>query len=215
MTDTYMVVHNTEACGFLHLEDKLCLENIEKIDYKFRKESSDGNNRTMGIGEVITCNSSNNILFIVTDEEGWKTVIYWNLNKNVELANYSTDHKFIIKFDKEGKPFIIQENGKVMFLADHCLMNSFRYSSKEIYKVQELEKEYIKSVTESQALGISRGVNVDYKNNNWILFEEYLSLPFSYLSFAMLDKYEEGDEYYYDYEGHRFDITAFDYLFNM
>ena len=48
-----------------------------------------------------------------------------------------------------------------------------------------------------------------------MLFDEYLALPFSYLSFAMLDKFEQNDIGYYDYAGHKFDNEPFDYLFNM
>ena len=40
-------------------------------------------------------------------------------------------------------------------------------------------------------LGLGRGVKFDGNNHNWLLFDEYLSLPFSYLTFAIKYKTEE------------------------
>lgn len=80
---------------------------------------------------------------------------------------------------------------------------------------RELEDEahYKYSVTESLSLGIARGTNVDHKNHNWIFFDEYMALPFSYLSFAMLDEIDDRPDYF-ESVSHQFDKEPFDYLFN-
>lgn len=47
------------------------------------------------------------------------------------------------------------------------------------------------------------------------MFDEYLSLPFNYLSFAMLDEIDQGGDNYYDFRTDRkFDSQAFTYFFN-
>ena len=116
--------------------------------------------------------------------------------KNNELGHYATDQAFVIKFDEFSKPFVVQENGKVMFMLDHCRLNSFRYDKEDILKEVKSNQEFKDDLTDSNALGVSKGVKVDHKNNNWILMNNYLSLPFSYLSFAMLDKFEARDDYF-------------------
>lgn len=60
---------------------------------------------------------------------------------------------------------------------------------------------------------MSKGHNVDFKNMNWVLFDEFMALPFSYLCFAMLDKVDD-DLDFYNNAGHIFDIEAFNYIFN-
>ena len=42
-----------------------------------------------------------------------------------------------------------------------------------------------------------------------------MALGFSYMSFAILDKFEAHKGNYYETENHKFDKEPFDYLFNM
>jgi hypothetical protein len=52
---------------------------------------------------------------------------------------------------------------------------------------------------------------VDGTNHNWLIFEEYLSLPFDYITFVIKDKIEQEDECL---ENNHFDPTPYNYVFN-
>lgn len=50
---------------------------------------------------------------------------------------------------------------------------------------------------------------MDGKNHNWFILSEYLCLPFSYMSFVILEEIEKKG-----FESNQFDIEPFNYLFN-
>ena len=52
------------------------------------------------------------------------------------------------------------------------------------------------------------GHRVDGKNHNWLVFDEYLSLSFSYLSFVIKDKIESGTQTNVKH----FDLEPYNYL---
>lgn len=64
---------------------------------------------------------------------------------------------------------------------------------------------------ESGIFGISKGSRFDHKNLHWLLFDDYLSLSFSYMSFVIKRdlEYNEGLVV-----GNEFDLDAYNYLFN-
>ena len=59
-------------------------------------------------------------------------------------------------------------------------------------------------------LGASNGIRFDGKNHNWLLFEEYLSLPFCFLTFSFKEKEDQG----LSNKLNVFDVEPFNYLFN-
>lgn len=50
---------------------------------------------------------------------------------------------------------------------------------------------------------------MDYKNHNWMILEEYLAVPFSYMAFVIKDFIENTA-----YNEHVFDQEAYNYLLN-
>lgn len=66
-------------------------------------------------------------------------------------------------------------------------------------------------MTEALSLGISKGHKFDGKNHNWLLFDEYMTTPFSYMTFAIKDKIEKHDPCMLE---NRFDPEPYNYLFN-
>ena len=61
-------------------------------------------------------------------------------------------------------------------------------------------------------MGVERGIRADAKNHNWIILEEYLALPFSYMSFVIKDFIETTQEE--DRETYIFDPEPYNYLLN-
>lgn len=57
----------------------------------------------------------------------------------------------------------------------------------------------------------AKGLRFDGYNFNWILFDNYLAIPFCYMSFMIKDKIEKIDN---DINENQFDIDAYNYMFN-
>lgn len=55
------------------------------------------------------------------------------------------------------------------------------------------------------------GIRFDGNNHNWIIFNSYLCLPFSYMTFVIMDKIEIKDSLQ---QGNVFDVEAYNYIFN-
>lgn len=64
-----------------------------------------------------------------------------------------------------------------------------------------------------QNLGVTKGIKIDGKNHNWLLFEEYLSMPFSYVTFMIRDKLDLEKEQE-RIKNFQFNMHPFNYVFN-
>ena len=56
-----------------------------------------------------------------------------------------------------------------------------------------------------------QGHRFDYKNHNWLIYKEYISLSFSYLTFMIMNKLEKNDK---SAKENHFDVVPYDYIFN-
>ena len=56
-----------------------------------------------------------------------------------------------------------------------------------------------------------KGNKFDSKNHNWIIFREFLCLPFSYMTFMIKDKIESKDP---SLKGNIFDKEPYNYIYN-
>lgn len=60
-------------------------------------------------------------------------------------------------------------------------------------------------------LSLGQGNRFDGKNHNWLILQEYLALPFSYMSFVIKGKIEENCQ---KAQMNIFDPTPYNYIFN-
>ena len=61
-------------------------------------------------------------------------------------------------------------------------------------------------------LGSERGVKMDGKNHNWLIMEEYMSLPFSYMTFVIKNYLENSQKE--QFTQYKFDPEPYNYLLN-
>lgn len=59
------------------------------------------------------------------------------------------------------------------------------------FDFQNLEE--LRQVYQNAELGCKKGHRFDGKNHNWLILGEYISLPFSYMTFVIKDKIEIKD----------------------
>ena len=87
--------------------------------------------------------------------------------------------KFKIIWDNQGEMYILN-NGRTFFTDIGCGLKTFKY--------QEFDQ--MKTLGSKVGLGSERGVRMDSKNHNWMILEEYLAIPFSYMSFVIKNHIE-------------------------
>lgn len=64
---------------------------------------------------------------------------------------------------------------------------------------------------DTDVLSYDKGLRIDGKNHNWLILKNYLSLPFSYMTFVIKTKLEDGDP---TALANVFDPEGYNYLFN-
>lgn len=60
-------------------------------------------------------------------------------------------------------------------------------------------------------LSYDRGHRFDAKHHNWLIFREFICLPFSYMTFVIKDKIEKRDILQ---KNNQFDLEPYNYLIN-
>jgi hypothetical protein len=114
----------------------------------------------------------------------------------MEAFDVGKDYDII--WDKLGNPYII--NGKtVIFNEQKCSITAFDF---------EPFQEGLQEGSSNQ-LSNQRSHRFDYEHHNWLISEQFISLGFSYLGFAMKHKIEINES-----NMTRFDPTPYNYLFN-
>lgn len=156
------------------------------------------------IFEVRCSSHINKIGIIVNLVQDQFTILGWDVKSNQQTCHYDVKKPFEILWDSKGHMYIAHEN-KIMF--SHLCCNL------KIYDFQNLQVQQSNNPTQNHSqLGInmSSGIKFDGKNHNWLIFEEYIATPFSYMTFVIRDKIGEGDAKF----GEIFDPEPFQYLFN-
>ena len=141
------------------------------------------------------------MLVKVQQTEDTNALLIWGFEKNLihrELYGLSNDQRIL--FDHFGRPIYLEKkNVNMMF--ERCAFQSFDFQDIKLLDQLNTMPDFAKN----------KGLQFDGYNNNWLILQEYLAIPFSYMSFVILDKIEQRDE---TIEGNLFDIEPYNYIFN-
>ena len=121
------------------------------------------------------------------------------MEKDAEEESYEIRDSYLVIWGSRGNPYIVTEK-KVYFIKQRCAITAFDYQG----AIEEFKKN-------NQQISVHKGHRTDGVNHNWLLLEEYLSLPFDYMTFVIKDKIESEDECI---ENNHFDPTPYNYVFN-
>lgn len=152
------------------------------------------------ICEIRTGCDKDAIVVIMEQEKNQFTIFSWNLQQNIESDAFDVTAPFEVLSDHRGGFYVAFES-KVYFIHEQCCINAFDF--------QPLGS--LDATASTANIGYSKGILFDGKNHNWLIFQEYLSLPFTYMAFVIKNKIEIEDP---DQQGNRFDLTPYNYLFN-
>lgn len=156
----------------------------------------DPNDPCSSIKNVCTGSNSTIICIVITLKNNPDTFIVWDMEQSLESDIFEVEDEKLLLWDCHGQPYIATEN-KLIFPEQRCAVKAYDYDGL-IKKLNQRESQ----------LSTHFGHRVDGKNHNWLVFEEYLSLSFSYLAFVIRDKIENGLQK----EGRYFDTEPYNYI---
>ena len=134
------------------------------------------------IKHIRVSSNPNFIMIVVRQTKTMDYVLHWDLEKNVEVVSF--DHKSdpIIFFDARGDSYITEDD-KVIVCKQNLALLAF-----------DVEK--VNTAKQNDCFGYHYGHRYDDVNHNWILFNEYLSLSFSYMTLVIRDKNQTATNKY-------------------
>lgn len=144
------------------------------------------------------------------DEQGLSTLVTWNLVNNAEINQYEVEDPFQVSFDDDGNCAIVRSG--VIDIDDRCTkVTAFDFDDNLLEEAKTME-----SVVDDEQLGagifsFSKGSRFNAKGHDRLIFDNYLSLSFSYMSFVIKDMIERNDPHV---KLNQFDIEPYNYLFN-
>lgn len=142
------------------------------------------------------------------------TILVWDLKRNVELVTFEVKAPYVIKFDNLGFFYVVTRNG-VIFTKMNCKLTAFDYDINDLEDIYQRNMAATSNLKRGMSVGIdgNQGCTFDGKNHNWMQFEDYVSLPFSYLTFLMRDKLDnKKDECHI--KKFAFEVDPYNYIFN-
>lgn len=91
--------------------------------------------------------------------------------------------------DREDKKTI----KRVTLCGKKTTLTAFDFESSDVHRLFKQEKDDRDDQVDSGILGISKGTRFDYRNHHWLLFQDYISLSFSYMAFVIKRNLEQND----------------------
>lgn len=114
------------------------------------------------------------------------SVIIWDYVKDNEFRNFDVPKDYEILWDSNGEAYILQQD-KLTMTKLNCSLHCYD----EIESVKQL----LRRNFNFPLVNSSKGHCFDGLNHNWYVLQQYLSLSFSYMTFAIKERIElEEDE---------------------
>ena len=134
-------------------------------------------------------------------------MLFWDVSKNNEIESFDSSGSGGIRafWDEQGFPYCT-EGDKVMIGNQWVTLKCY-----DVEQINERESTYQKT-TKKDAFGYHKGHKMDIDEHNWIFLREYVSLSFSYMTFAINNK--KNDHQSFIHEEYDFDKEQYNYIIN-
>lgn len=146
---------------------------------------------------IHTGNNPEVIVIIIDTSQETDTVFVWDVHHDVEMHSIDVGNNYEIIWDSQGKPHILTPECFI----DHDMLRLKQFT---------LNKAIVKAPMNN--LRNYRGHRFDWRNKNWFIIKEHLSLAFSYMSFVIKEKIEKNDPHQ---KLNYWDIESYNYIFNQ
>ena len=136
-------------------------------------------------------------------------MITWEIKKNEdgELIDQELE-----SFDTKIDPKIFWDgSGHAYFTEDKYVTITTQGLRMTTYDVEKINRPSASQV--KQRFGYHLGCRFDYVNHSWLYLREFVALPYSYMTFVIINQVEEENDNYIN-EDYYFDLEHYNYLFN-
>lgn len=189
-----LFIHDSHKINFFNFDVDFKTENFEKIGLEVDESETESSIKE------IRMSINDQVIMIVIESQDGSVLFKWNMLQNCEEHTHDVDETFKVLWDEKGVMYILKEGG-VFFTHYKCNIKAYHYqSSTEI-------KNWSKN-----RLGVEKGIKFDNKNHNWLILEEYLAVPFSYMTFV-IKKFIESTQLE-QRESYTFDPEPYNYILN-
>jgi hypothetical protein len=116
-----------------------------------------------------------------------------------------------VSFDDTGNCVIVRDG--LLDIDDRCTkIDAFDFDDYWLEKASVNEKMVDQEQIGAGIFTFSKGNRFNAKGHDWLIFDNYLSLSFSYVGFVIKDMIERNDP---SVQRNQFDFEAYNYLFNQ
>lgn len=127
----------------------------------------------------VRCGSESNTIMIVINQSPHSQVfIHWDIEKNQEKQSFDASQKAIVFFDAAGDA-VITDGDQVVLTDQNVCLKTF-----DVKKVNDSADNFF---------DYYKGHRMDQINHNWILFNEYISLSFSFMTLVIRDRQQKSE----------------------
>lgn len=175
---------------------------MHKIDLYVDKDEKQSFIRRVRAGS-----NPNNLTIVVRQSMSSDSFLIWNMRQNTEEQQFDLTLDAQTVYDSHGLPYIAQDD--------------FVIVCNQGVKLKCYHVENFKKTKQSLTFNYCKGHRFDNKNHNWILFSEYISLAFSFMTLVVrgnsqrlleLGDIEPGTENELDVEEYNFIINRRTFL---
>ena len=119
-------------------------------------------------------------------------IIVWDLDKNLEIQSFDCDSNALFFQDRFGEPYIAEKDYVINCMYG-CKLKSYGFKMTDF--------------TEPR-FGFQYGHRVEDSSHNWMIFRNFISMSFSYMTFVIKDNFDKCgyvmDNFLFDVEGYDF-----------
>jgi len=114
-------------------------------------------------------------------------IIQWDLENDIEIESFDAGVNCKLFYDSRGESYITEDKHVVIQEQNVSLV---------CYDVSKINKTSM--AKDNSYFDYYKGHRVDDVNHNWILFNEYISLSFSFMTFVIRGRSQESSSSYLD-----------------
>ena len=159
----------------LNLDGLILCQQLDTLDFKV-----DEKNDSVVIDRVISGGDGNRITIVVSESKKYQNFVLWDDKKKSEIQSFRFETGGRVFHSDNGKTFV-KGKDRIQFCDQGCAFKA--------YPVSTFEKNH-----PNEIFSFSNGERFDSINHNWILFEEYIGLSFSYMTLVIREQLLKQDQ---------------------
>lgn len=117
-------------------------------------------------------------------------VFMWDINNNLEMSSTKVEGSYTLLYDEKGNEFIVQP--KQVIMSEQSTKTTVYDIDKEIidYFNENMRNINVEQNDYNNFYGLASGVKCDYKHKSWMILNNYIALPYCYMSFMLSEAYQ-------------------------